>query len=352
MNFLNNLTWQTLWYHNTLNSYLWALGLFVILIIIFKVIVYRFWRRLEKISKHTKTDLDDKLVKMGESIRPSFYLVFALWLATRALVLNNIISSIIDILLILVIFYQSSILLEAFLKYWVNKKIESSAERNNIFSLLLVSLRIIIWTLALLLVLSNLGININSLIAGLGIGGIAIALAAQSLLSDIFASITIYFDKPFKVGDFIVLDDGQTTGTVQRIGFKTTRLAALDGEEIIITNSDLLSHKIHNYKGMKKRRIVIDFGVVYSTPQEKMKAIPAMVKVIIDSIPEIDFDRAHFKKFGDSALIFEVVYFVTTGDYKAYLDYNQTLHLQLKEKFEQEKIELAFPTQTIYLNNN
>ncbi len=350
MNFLANLNWGSYWYNNTLSQYAWALAIFFILIIVFKLIKNKLWFRLEKISKHSKTDIDDKLVKMGESIHFSFYAISALWLSSRLLNLDILILNIINILFIIVIFNQLTIFLQALLKYWVEKKVENKAEIANIFSLLSVSLKIILWLLALLLILSNLGININSLIAGLGIGGIAIALAAQSLLSDIFASITIYFDKPFKVGDFIVLDDNETMGTVEKIGFKTTRLRALNGEEIIITNSDLLAHKIHNYKGMKKRRVVINFGVVYSTSQEKMKQIPYLVKNIIDDIPEIDFSRAHFKEFGDSALIFEVVYFVATGDYNAYMDYNQTLHLRLKEKFEQEKIAMAFPTQTIYLN--
>ena len=223
-------------------------------------------------------------------------------------------------------------------------------QRKNILSLLSITMKVIVWVFALLLILSNLGVNVNSLIAGLGIGGIAVALAAQAVLGDIFSSITIYFDKPFEAGDFIILEDGVTMGVVEKIGFKTTRIQALGGEEIVVSNSSLTSQKIHNYKKMQKRRIVVNFGVTYSTPQDKMKKIPKIVKSIVDSIKKIDFDRVHFKEFADSSLVFEVVYYVDTADFNAYMDYNQDLHLQIKDQFEKEGIDMAFPTQTIHLN--
>jgi small-conductance mechanosensitive channel len=211
-------------------------------------------------------------------------------------------------------------------------------------------MKVVVWIFGLLLILSNLGVNVTSLVAGLGIGGIAVALAAQSMLGDIFSSIIIYFDKPFEAGDFIILEDGTTMGVVRKIGFKTTRINAIGGEEVVVSNSSLTSQKIHNYKKMEKRRVSINFGVIYSTSQEKMKRIPEIVKKIVDGISEIDFDRVHFKKFADSALIFELIYFVDTDDYYAYMDHNQQLHLQIKEQFEKENIEMAFPTQTIHLS--
>jgi small-conductance mechanosensitive channel len=350
MEFLNNLPWQTVFYNNTLSEYVWALGLFLLIVLAFKIIKNRLWQRLKNLSKLSKTDLDDKLVEMLKSINSSFYLILSLWIVSGTLEISSIVNDIINTLFIVMIFHQVTKFLQFLLKFQVNKSVESESQRKNILPLLSVTMKIIVWVFGLLLILSNLGVNVTSLIAGLGIGGIAVALAAQAVLGDIFSSITIYLDKPFEAGDFIILEDGTTMGVVEKIGFKTTRIKALGGEEVVIANSNLTSQKIHNYKKMEKRRVAVNFGVIYGTSQEKMKRIPEIVKKIVDGISEIDFDRVHFKKFADSSLVFELIYFVSTSDYYAYMDQNQQLHLQIKEQFEKENIEMAFPTQTIHLN--
>ena len=201
--------------------------------------------------------------------------------------------------------------------------------------------------MGLLLILSNLGFDITTLIASLGIGGVAIALAVQSILSDLFNSLSIYVDKPFTVGDFIIVGDHM--GTVQKIGLKTTRIQALQGEEIVISNSELTSSRVRNFKQMQKRRIVFAFGVTYDTSTEKVKKIPEMVKNAIDPLEKAEYDRAHFKNFGDSSLDFEVVYYVLTGDYTEYMDIQQSINLRIMEEFEKEGIEMAFPTRTVHL---
>jgi small-conductance mechanosensitive channel len=352
MEFLNNLPWETVYYNNTLSEYIWALGLFILIVFAFKIIKKRLWVRLEKLSKLSKTNLDDKIVELLQSIKAPFYLVLSLWIISRTLVLGSIVNDVINTLFIIMIFHQATKFLQLLLKFWVNKSVDNESQRKNILSLLSITMKIVVWIFGVLLILSNLGVNVSSLIAGLGIGGVAVALAAQAVLGDIFSSITIYFDKPFEAGDFIILEDGITMGVVEKIGFKTTRISALGGEEVVVANSKLTSQKIHNYKKMKKRRIVVNFGVVYGTSQEKMKRIPEIVKNIVDGISDIDFDRVHFKKFADFSLVFELVYYVDTGDYNAYMDHNQKLHLQIKEQFEKENIEMAFPTQTIHVNQN
>jgi small-conductance mechanosensitive channel len=352
MEFLNNLPWQSVYYNNTLNEYIWALLLFIIIVFAFKIIKTRVWVRLEKLSKLSKTNLDDKIVEMLQSIKAPFYIVLSFWIVSRTLVLNSVVIDVINTLFIIMIFHQVTKLLQLLLKFWVNKSVDNESQRKNILSLLSISMKIVVWVFGVLLILSNLGVNVSSLIAGLGIGGVAVALAAQAVLGDIFSSITIYFDKPFEAGDFIILEDGTTMGVVEKIGFKTTRIKAIGGEEVVVSNSKLTSQKIHNYKKMEKRRVVVNFGVVYGTSQDKMKHIPEIVKNIVDGISDIDFDRVHFKKFADSSLMFELVYFVSTADYYAYMDQNQQLHLQIKEQFEKENIEMAFPTQTIHLNQN
>ena len=205
----------------------------------------------------------------------------------------------------------------------------------------------VIWGFGILLVLSNLGINISSLLAGLGIGGIAVALALQNILGDLFSAFAIYLDKPFEVGDFIVV--GESKGTVEKIGIKTSRLRALQGEELIISNKELTNARIQNFKKMKERRITFRLGVTYETPLEKLKKIPEIIKQIITSFEDTRFERAHFVQFGDFALIFEVVYYMTTPAYIDYLNTQEKINFKIKEIFEKENIEMAYPTQTIFL---
>jgi len=199
----------------------------------------------------------------------------------------------------------------------------------------------------LLLALDNMGVDITALIAGLGIGGIAVALALQNVLGDLFASLSIVLDKPFVIGDFIIVDD--LLGTVERIGLKTTRVRSLYGEQLVFSNSDLLNSRIRNYKRMFERRILFSIGVTYQTPHEKLATIPGIIREVIESQEQVRFDRAHFKEYGDSALKFEIVYYVLVPDYNTHMDIQQAINLAIVRRFEEEKIEFAFPTQTLYL---
>ena len=200
--------------------------------------------------------------------------------------------------------------------------------------------------LAVLLLLSNMGLNVTSLIAGLGIGGIAIAFAFQNILEDIFSSLSIYLDKPFKEGDFIII--GNDMGVVKHVGIKSTRVQALGGQELIVSNRELTSTRVNNYKRMEKRRIVFTFGVTYETPLSKVKKIPDVVREVVTSTQNTEFDRAHFKSFGDSALLFEVVYYVTSPDYTVYMDAQQQINLGIAERLKKQKVSFAYPTQTVY----
>ena len=207
--------------------------------------------------------------------------------------------------------------------------------------------RVIIWSLVLVLVLDNAGVDITALVAGLGVGGIAVALAVQNVLGDLLSSLSIVLDKPFQVGDFIVV--GDMVGTVERIGIKTTRLKALSGEQLISSNSDLLSSRIRNFKRLYERRVVFQVGVTYQTSAEKLRAIPEMIKEIIEKNDNVRFDRCHFSKFGDFALMFETVYYVTLPDYALYMDRQQSINLHIYTAFEKEGIEFAYPSQTLFL---
>jgi small-conductance mechanosensitive channel len=195
--------------------------------------------------------------------------------------------------------------------------------------------------------LSNLGVDITALIAGLGVGGIAVALAAQNVLGDLLASLSIVLDKPFVIGDFIVAGDYK--GTVENIGIKTTRLRSLSGEEIVLSNKDLLESRIQNFKRMWRRRVVLKVGVIYSTTAEVLEKIPVWMKAIVTSEAKLDFDRCHFSGFGASSLDFEMVFFVNDSDYNLYMDIQQRVMLSIFKKFNEEKVEFAFPTQSLFI---
>lgn len=221
-----------------------------------------------------------------------------------------------------------------------------SAMRNAL-SLIQFIVRVAVWSIALLLIFQNLGFDITALIAGLGVGGIAVALAAQSVLGDLFSSLAIVLDRPFEVGDFIVFGDQQ--GTVEKIGIKTTRIRALSGEQIAVSNSDLVKTRVHNFKRMKERRVVLVLGVTYDTPADKLERIPSVVTGIIEKQEEVRFERAHFRSFGNSALEFEIVYWVLDADYTIYMDKQQAINFAIFRAFEDEGIEFAFPSQTLYV---
>jgi small-conductance mechanosensitive channel len=209
------------------------------------------------------------------------------------------------------------------------------------------SLRTVLWAVVLLAMLSNLGVNITAFVASLGVGGIAIALAVQNILGDLFASLSIAVDKPFEVGDAIGI--GDLSGTVQHIGLKTTRLRSLTGEQIVISNTDLLKQIVKNYRRMEERRIAFKFGMSYRSDPEKLEAIPGIVKRLIESRPKLRLDRVHFQAFGESSLDFEVVYFVTTPDYGLYMDEQQRLNLQMMREFDALGVEFAIPTRGVYV---
>lgn len=202
-------------------------------------------------------------------------------------------------------------------------------------------LRMLLWVIMLLSILANAGVNITALVASLGVGGIAIALAVQTILSDVFASLSIGFDKPFEIGDFVVFND--VAGTIEHIGLKTTRIRSLSGEQIVCGNAILLQQTLHNYKRMQTRRIVFTFGLALNTPPEKLRKVGEMVRDIITHVGDTNFDRAHFLGFGTDRLNFEVVHIVDTADYNKYMDIQQEINIQIMERLAEEDIKLAMP---------
>lgn len=230
--------------------------------------------------------------------------------------------------------------------YFINKEKDTTKIKN--IQGVLVVLKVLIWGLGFIIILDNLGYKVSTILAGLGIGGIAVALAAQTIFKDLFSYFIIIFDKPFETGDFIIIGDAM--GTVETIGLKTTRVRSLNGEELIFSNSDLTDSRVKNFKRMYNRRVVFSLGVTYDTSLEKLKQIPVIIKNIIENTKDTKFDRAHFFKYGDFALIYEVVYYVVGSDYNRYMDIQQEINFKIKEEFEKLKILFAYPTQTLYVN--
>ncbi len=220
---------------------------------------------------------------------------------------------------------------------------------NHILFILKKVLQIVIYIFALVIILGVFGQNLSGVIVGFGVGGIAIALAIQNILSDALTAFSIYFDNPFEIGDFIVV--GDYAGTVTKIGIISTRIQLLQGEELIISNKNLIATSVRNFKKLERRRIVFTVKVTYDTPIKKLKKIPKIIGKIINSTELAELDRIHFQQFGDFSLDFEVVYYITTGDYNKYMDIQQNINYEIIEEFDKEKIEMAYPTQKIFYVN-
>ncbi len=348
-NLLSAGFWGYSYFGNTVWEFATAAVALIGFLLVFKIFQSIILNRLKSFAGRTKTDFDDAFVEIIQTLRPPFYSFLALYLSLLFLSVHPALQKGIEIILLVWVVYLAAkavqILIDRMTRVHLREE-EGRATKSAIHAISIIA-KIVLWSFGALLVLSNLGIDITSLIAGLGIGGIAIALALQNVLGDLFSSFSIYFDKPFIEGDFIIV--GEHMGVVKKIGIKTTRIQALQGEEIVVSNKELTTARVQNFKKLHERRVVVSFGVVYQTPIEKVKAIPGMVREIIEGIEKARFDRAHFHKFDDSALSFEVVYYVQSSEYNTYMDINQDIHFQIKEAFERESIEMAYPTQTIYL---
>ncbi|MFO7807318.1 MAG: mechanosensitive ion channel family protein [Candidatus Moraniibacteriota bacterium] len=339
---------------NTGMDYFWALVWFAGLVVAFKIFKVIIIARLKKLSKKTQTDVDDFLIKLLNDVKPPFYFLVALLFGLRSLNFVEIADKIILGFFVVVVIFQVVMLLQKVIDFVLERRllvnikdIKDEKNKKAMVKLLGQIAKAALWVIGLLLVLSNLGIDITSLVAGLGVGGIAVAFALQGILGDLFASFSIFLDEPFKVGDYVKA--GTESGTVQKVGIKTSRIKTLAGDELVVGNTDITSARIHNYGKMEKRRISFNIGVTYDAGSKKLKKIPEIVKKEIEKTENVEFGRCHFSQFGDFALIYEIVYFVNTSDYDVFMDAQQQINLGIYEKFEKEGIQFAYPTQTLYV---
>lgn len=339
------------YYGNTIQDYIIAIGIFLIGFILVRVFRKVILKKLKNWAEGTETNLDDYIVNAVERFGMPMLNFAALYFGVIYLKLNAFGDKAVHAVTVVVISFYIirliTIMIRVFIESYVKTQ-ENGEEKVKQLKGVLLVINLCIWFLGLVFLFDNLGYDVTAIVTGLGIGGIAIALAAQNILGDLFNYFVIFFDRPFEIGDFIVLDDKK--GNVEYIGIKTTRLKSLTGEQIIISNTDLTNSRLHNFKRMEQRRILFTLGVTYQTTPEQLQIIPGIIKTTIESQEGVNFDRAHFASFGDFSLNFEVVYFVHNRDYAVYMDINQNINLKLYEAFAEKGIEFAYPTQTLFVN--
>ena len=334
----------------------WLLAAAIGLVIWLVLITARRLARAIAARLEEKPDLSWRHV-LAECLRRThglFLLALALFGALKVVVLSAGIESFISQAIGIIVLIQAGIWVSHAMGLVIEETRRKTLAKNpasvtSIGALGLLA-RSILWILVALLILANANVEIAPLIAGLGIGGLAVALAVQTVLKDLLASVSIMLDKPFVVGDFLII--GDLMGAVEHIGIKTTRIRSLSGEQLVFANNDLLESRIRNFGRMRKRRATFDIGVTYQTPRAKLAMIPDIIRKAIESQPETQFDRCHFKEFGDFSLDFETVYFVQVPDMNTYMDKQQNINLQIFEEFGKEGIEFAYPTQTLFMERS
>lgn len=335
---------------NSLRAWLTALAIAVALTLLAKLVVYVVIRRLRKFAERTATRVDDLIIGVLEKTRLPLLAVLALYAGTSSLQLPARLGAWLGTIAVFALLFQAGIWADRLVQLLLLSYQEKNADAGRVTTMRAAGfmVRLVLFSVVLLMALDNVpGLDITTLIAGLGVGGIAVALALQNVLGDLLASLSIALDKPFVIGDVITLDT--FTGTVEQIGLKTTRLRSISGEQLIFSNNDLLASRIRNFKRMTERRSLFVLSVVYQTPADKLAAIPAMVREIIEAQPDTRFDRAHFRSYGPSSLDFEVVYFVLQPDYTTFMDVQQAVNLAIFRRFAAEGIAFAYPTQTLYV---
>lgn len=341
------------YFHNTIEDYLIAVTFLVVIWIFGKFFLERIAKKITSYLVRGEQSLASILEVIRASIHPLTIPAVAIYVAATQLKLHDRFEKILGIGVTTVIIVQLTVtairlsnrLIDGmtFGRPASDTTLEST--RKNIRSIAQTAIVVV----AFMSLLANIGIDITTFVTGLGIGGVAVALAVQSLLGDVFGSFSIALDKPFEVGDFVVIDEFR--GTIEQVGLKTTRIRSIDGQLLVFANTDLTKARIQNYKKMESRRVLFRLGVVYGTKAERLKEIPDIIKSIVEGKPNLRFERCHFLAFGDFSLNYEIVYYVNSNDYIVYCDLQQSINLDIANEFEKRGIEFAFPTQTILVQN-
>jgi small-conductance mechanosensitive channel len=335
----------TVYYGNTLLTWGQALVTFALWFTVLPLARAFVARRVRNRTAEHPVAILASARKLLDATTRVFMFAVAIYLAIRWLRIPAQADRAIDTIILVVVWWQAALWVTAAVRHAIDTRRAHSlagAEGAASLNILRFVAVLVVWVVAFLMLLTNLGVQVGPLIAGLGVGGVAIALAVQNILGDLFASLSIALDKPFRVGDFLVI--GEEKGTVEQIGIKSTRLRSLSGEQIVVSNGDLLKSRVRNYGLLYERRAAFSIGIVYETPREAVREVPALIEAAIRAQPKTRFERAHFASFGDSALLFEAVYFVLDAQYNTYMDIQQAINLRLMDDFAARGIEFAYPT--------
>ncbi|HET8881755.1 MAG TPA: mechanosensitive ion channel family protein [Solimonas sp.] len=336
---------------NSLQDWLVALGIAIAVVLVVGLVRSLVVRRLAALATRTSTSVDDLLVFVVRKTQLLLVWLPALWIAGHSLALPDRVTLIVKGAASLAMVLQAGLWIGGAIDFWIARSREKAMQENSGAATSLGALnfiaKLVLWAFLLLIGLDNLGVDVTAMVAGLGVGGIAVALAVQNILGDLFASLSIVIDKPFVIGDFIIVDD--YLGSVEHVGLKTTRVRSLGGEQLIFANSDLLKARVRNYKRMQERRIVFKFGILHETPSARLGDIAGTVAAIIKAQPLVRFDRAHFAAIGESAYEFEVVYWMLDPDYNKYMDTQQAINIAMVQAFEKENIRFAHPARMLHL---
>jgi len=335
----------------TILAWLKLIGITFLLSAIFLLIKKVVFTRLSALAEKTDNRVDDIFAELLHGLRYYFFVLVSFYLAVKFFAVETPEIPYLNHFVSIGFVIQFGLSGSGLIKMVVSWYLASNEDQNTKVTAagaLGLAFTFILWVIVFLVMLDNFGIDITALVAGLGIGGIAIALALQNVLSDILAYVSIIADQPFSIGEFLVV--GEFSGTVEHIGIKTTRVRSLTGELIIFSNNDLLSSRVRNYKRMNERRSLFTIGVTYDTPHEKLKEIPEILKAAVEAQENIRFDRSHLKTFAAYSINYEVVFYTLVPEYAVMMDIQQAINLQIHREFEEREIEFAFPTQTLVLN--
>lgn len=318
-----------------------ALAVFAFFLLLKRVSV----RYLSRIAGKTATGADDLVLDLARRTRSLLLLIPSVYVGYLTLNAFPEVNGFLRGAMILAVLLQVALWASVAIDFWVarekRRRLEQDVTTATLIGILRFVLKVVLWSILLLLALDNLGVNVTTLVAGLGVGGIAVALAIQNILGDLLASLSIILDKPFVVGDAISVDD--FSGKVENIGLKTTRVRSVGGEQIVFSNGELLKSRIRNWSSLAERRVVLAFGLPHATPAAVVEKIPVLLRQAIEGRDRVRFERAHFKGLGSTSLDFEAVYWITTADYELFMDRQQEIGLAVLRGLEGEGVEVAAP---------
>jgi len=344
---------QSIYWNNKVIDYLYVAGAIILAWIVLQIIKRTVIATLRRLTGRSKTQFDDILIGgFATYVVPYIYILINFAIINQLKLTAGVNKAIEIGIAIVTVFYGAKFInnaLQVSLNLYLDRRGEGPSRMMQMNGILNI-FKVVVWAIGLLFLLDNLGYEVTTIITGLGIGGIAIALAAQNILSDLFSYFVIFFDKPFEIGDYVVA--GDKSGTVEQIGIKTSRIRTLGGEELVMPNAELVKTPIHNFKRQEKRRVVFNVRVDYKTPAKFLKELPSIIKEIVSTKSNVTFDRAHLQALGDYYINYEIVYIILSADYTLYMDSHQSICLELIEVFRNKGIDFAIPVQIVRVNSN